>query len=272
MQLGKPIAEYTSLKNLFSLDGKVILITGSTRGLGWASAQAAAEAGATVVLHGRTEAAGKARKEELEGQGLNADYLAFDMADHDAVAAAIPTIVQRHGSIWGLVNNAGMLLHNSIWDETAETYERIMAVHMVAPFLLSKAAAAEMRKSDGPDRGRIVNISSIAFSSPRAGICNYTSAKGAIVGFTRAASAELGAYGIRVNAIAPGYFVTDINKERLQDEIFANKIKVRTPAARWGAPSELGGPTVFLLSNASSYVNGQLLYVDGGMSHFLHSV
>ncbi|MER9946200.1 SDR family oxidoreductase [Mesorhizobium sp. M0092] len=260
------------MNNQFSLDGKVVLITGSTRGLGWASAQAAAEAGATVVLHGRNEAAGKARKEELEARGLKADYLAFEMADRDAVAAAIPTIIQRHGSIWGLVNNAGMLLHNTIWDETVDTYERMMAVHMVAPFLLTQAAAAEMRKVDGADRGRIINISSIAFSSPRAGICNYTSAKGAIVGFTRAASAELGAFGIRVNAIAPGYFITEINKERLADETFSNKIKVRTPAARWGDPSELGGPTVFLLSNASSYVNGQLLFVDGGMSHFLHSV
>src|SRR5262245_54717905 len=178
------------MKSPFSLDGKVVLITGSTRGLGWASAQAAAEAGATVVLHGRNEAAGKARMEELKARGLMADYLAFDMADRGAIAAAIPTIIQRHGRIWGLVNNAGMLLHNAISDETAETYERIMAVHIVAPFLLTKAAAAEMRKLNAADRGRIVNISSIAFSSPRAGICNYTSAKGAIVGFTRAASAE----------------------------------------------------------------------------------
>ncbi|AVA21318.1 SDR family oxidoreductase [Rhizobium sp. NXC24] len=260
------------MKNPFSLDGKVVFITGSTRGLGWASARAAAEAGATVVLHGRTEEAGRARKAELEADGLKADYLAFDMADHAAVAAAVPTIVERHGSIWGLVNNAGMLLHDSIWDETTESYEKIMAVHMIAPFILTKAAASEMKKSDANDRGRIVNVSSIAFTSPRAGICNYTSAKGAIVGFTRAASAELGRFGIRVNAIAPGYFVTDINKERLQDEAFANKINVRTPAARWGDPAELGGPTVFLLSGASSYVSGQLLNVDGGMSHFLHSV
>ncbi len=260
------------MANPFSLDGKTILITGSTRGLGWASAQAAAEAGATVVLHGRDEDAGKARKAELEARGLKADYLAFDMADRAAVTAAIPTVVERHGGIWGLVNNAGMLLHDTIWDETAETYERIMSVHMVAPFLLTQAAATEMKKTVGPDRGRVVNVSSIAFSSPRAGICNYTSAKGAIVGFTRAASAELGGHGIRVNAIAPGYFVTDINKERLNDEAFANKINVRTPAGRWGDPSELGGPTVFLLSPAASYVNGQLLCVDGGMSHFLHSV
>jgi gluconate 5-dehydrogenase len=260
------------MKNLFSLERKVVLITGSTRGLGWAAAQAAAQAGATVVLHGRSEEAGRARKQELEAQGLKADYLAFDMSDRDAVLAAVPTVVERHGSIWGLVNNAGMLLHNTIWDETAETYERIMSVHLIAPFLLTKAAAAEMKKSDAADRGRIVNTSSIAFTSPRAGICNYTSAKAAIVGFTRAAAAELGGEGIRVNAIAPGYFATDINKERLQDQAFANKINVRTPAARWGDPSELGGPTVFLLSSASSYVNGQLLHVDGGMSHFLHSV
>lgn len=260
------------MTNPFSLTDKVVLITGSTRGLGWASAQAAAEAGAHVVLHGRTEEAGKARKAELEARGFKADYLAFDMADRAAVAQAVPTIVKRHGSIWGLVNNAGMLLHNAIWDETADTYERIMSVHMIAPFVLSQAAAAEMKKAAGPDRGRIVNVSSIAFSSPRAGICNYTAAKGAIVGFTRAASAELGSYGIRVNAIAPGYFVTDINRERLKDETFSSKVKGRTPAARWGDPAELGGPTVFLLSAASSYVNGQLLFVDGGMSHFLHSM
>ena len=260
------------MTNLFSLDGKTILITGSTRGLGWASAQTAAEAGATVILHGRSAEAGKARVAELESRGLKADYLAFDMVDRGGVNAAIPTIIERHGSIWGLVNNAGMLLHDTIWDETAESYEKIMSVHMVAPFLLTQAAAKEMKKSDAHDRGRIVNIASIAFSSPRAGICNYTSAKGAIVGFTRAASAELGGHGIRVNAIAPGYFATDINKERLQDKAFADKINVRTPAGRWGDPSELGGPTVFLLSPASSYVNGQLLYVDGGMSHFLHSV
>ncbi|MCB1379125.1 MAG: SDR family oxidoreductase [Alphaproteobacteria bacterium] len=260
------------MKNPFSLDGKVVLVTGSTRGLGWASAQAAAAAGATVILHGRTEDSGKARKAELEAQGLKADYIAFEMADHAAVAAVVPEIVKRHGSIWGVVNNAGMLLHNALADETPETYERIMAVHMVAPFILTQAAVAAMKKTEGPDRGRIVNISSIAFSSPRAGICNYTAAKGAVVGFTRAASAELGGSGIRVNAIAPGYFVTDLNKERLKDEAFAGKIKGRTPAGRWGDPSELGGPVVFLLSPASSYVNGQLLYVDGGMSHYLHTM
>src|SRR5262245_6999155 len=117
------------MQNLFSLEGKVVLITGSTRGLGWASAQAAAEAGATVVVHGRTDDVGKARKQELEARGLRADYLAFDMADRGAVADAVPTVVNRHGSIWGLVNNAGMLLHNSIWDETADTYDQIMSVH-----------------------------------------------------------------------------------------------------------------------------------------------
>ena len=260
------------MSKLFSLDCKTVLITGSTRGLGWASARACAEAGATVVLHGRSETSCLARRQELEAAGHKADYLAFDMEDRDAVNAAVPSIIERHGSIWGLVNNAGMLLHDIIEDETAESYERIMAVHMVAPFLLTRAAAAEMKKTEGPDRGRIVNIASIAFSSPRSGICNYTSAKGAIVGFTRASSAELGKHGIRVNTIAPGYFVTDINRERLQNKEFADKINVRTPAARWGDPSELGGPTVFLLSEASSYVNGQLLYVDGGMSHFLHSV
>ena len=155
------------MSKLFSLDCKTVLITGSTRGLGWASARACAEAGATVVLHGRSETSCLARRQELEAAGHKADYLAFDMEDRDAVNAAVPSIIERHGSIWGLVNNAGMLLHDIIEDETAESYERIMAVHMVAPFLLTRAAAAEMKKTEGPDRGRIVNIASIAlFQSP----------------------------------------------------------------------------------------------------------
>ncbi|OXY83188.1 SDR family NAD(P)-dependent oxidoreductase [Oceanimonas doudoroffii] len=252
----------------FSLKGKTIFITGSTRGLGWAMAQACTTAGANVILHGRSERSLRARVDELKSKGGNADYLAFDVRDREKVESAIATIEEKHGAIWGLINNAGLLNHGFVTDQTAEDYEGILDVHLVSPFILTREAAKRMMNNEGPDRGRILNIASIAVNNPRPGIGNYTTAKSAIIGFTRSMSADLGEYGIRCNAIAPGYFLTDINKERLNDQSFVDKINSRTPAKRWGEPEELGGPAVFLMSSASSYVNGQTLFVDGGMSHF----
>jgi NAD(P)-dependent dehydrogenase (short-subunit alcohol dehydrogenase family) len=252
----------------FILEGKTIFVTGSSRGLGWAMAQACANSGANVILHGRSEEALAKRVDDIKNRGGRADYLAFDMKDRESVENAISTIEERHGAIWGLINNAGMLKHGFIHEQTAQDYEDILDVHLVAPFILTREASKLMMRNEGEDRGRIINIASIAVNSPRAGIGNYTSAKSAIVGFTRSMSADLGEFGIRCNAIAPGYFLTDINKERLSDQSFVDKIISRTPAKRWGEPEELGGPAVFLMSSASSYVNGQTLFVDGGMSHF----
>ena len=255
----------------FSLDGKVVFVTGSTRGLGLATAKACAESGANVIVHGRKAERAEARARELADLGYFTDHLAFELEDRAAVESAIPTILERHGAIWGLVNNAGMVRHEDLGEARLETLEAVMAVHMHVPFLLTQSAVTAMLKNSGPDRGRVLNIASIAVMTPRTGITNYTAAKGAVVGFTRATAAELGGHGIRCNAIAPGYFVTDINRERLADPAFADKVNRCTPAGRWGDPVELGGPAVFLLSPASSYVNGQVLYVDGGMSHFLPS-
>ena len=260
------------MRSPFSLQGKVVLVTGSTRGLGWHTAQAAARAGATVVVHGRSEGPCRDRVRALESGGFGASCVRFPMEDHRAVGEAIDAIVARHGSIWGVVNNAGMILHRALAKESVEIYERIFAVHAVSPFQLTQAAVAHMRHNPGPDRGRIVNISSIAFSSPRSGICNYSAAKAAIVGFTRAAAAELAPDGICVNVVAPGYFHTDNTRFLHDNPAFRKKIEQRTPAGRWGDPRELAGPIVFLLSPAASYVNGQCLGVDGGMSHYLHRV
>ena len=259
------------MTKVFSLNGKVVFITGSTRGLGWSMAKACAEAEATVVVHGRSEPSAKVRAEELTALGHTADHLAFELEDRVAVEGAIPAILGRHGSIWGLVNNAGMVMHEDIAVSKLATFEQVMFVHLLAPFMLTKAATTAMLRNHGPDRGRVLNIASIAVMTPRAGLTNYTAAKSAVVGYTRATAAELGAKGIRCNAIAPGYFVTEINRERLDDKAFADKVNRCTPAGRWGNPDELGGPAVFLLSPASSYVNGQVLFVDGGMSHFLPS-
>jgi gluconate 5-dehydrogenase len=253
----------------FSLKGKIIFVTGSSRGLGWAMAQACAQAGATMILHGRSEQALKKRCEQLNKQGLESGYLCFDVEDRDALEKAIPTILKRHGGIWGLINNVGCTKHAHLFDAEVEGYELLLKVHLLAPMILTKAAARRMRKNEGRDRGRILNIGSIAVTSPRAGIGNYAAAKNAVIGFTRSMSSDLGEYGICCNAISPGYFMTDLTRKLQDDHEFWARIEQRTPARRWGDPKELGGAAVFLMSEASSYISGQNLYVDGGMSHTL---
>jgi gluconate 5-dehydrogenase len=255
--------------NSFSLDEKIIFVTGSSRGLGWAMAKAVAQAGATTILHGRSEAALKNRCEELDRQGLRSDYLCFEVEDRAALERAVPTIQERHGGIWGLINNVGCTKHAHLFEAEVEDYEYLIEIHLLAPMILTKAASRLMQKNKGKDKGRILNIGSIAVTRPRAGIGNYTAAKNAIVGFTRSMSSDLGEHGIRCNAISPGYFLTDLTRELQNDREFWTRIEQRTPVRRWGDPDELGGPAVFLMSEAASYVNGQNLYVDGGMSHTL---
>ncbi|RXH40407.1 SDR family NAD(P)-dependent oxidoreductase [Bradyrhizobium zhanjiangense] len=257
------------MSELFNLTGKTILITGSTHSLGSAMADACAAAGATVVVHGRNEDSAAMRAETLIKAGFKASHVAFDISDLTAVAAAIPTIVKRHGSIWGLINNAGMTLNNHLFQDNVEAYEKILRAHLITPFLLTQAAATEMKKNPGTDKGRILNIASTLISSPRVGFSNYASAKMAVVGFTRAVGADLGADGIRVNCIAPGPFTTENNRKTLNDPVLKSRFENRIPAARWGEPEELGGPAVFFMSPASSYVNSQTLFVDGGLTHFL---
>ena len=253
----------------FSLEGKIIFVTGSSRGLGWAMARACAQAGAITILHGRSDLGLKERCQELNQQGLTSDYLCFEVEDRAALEKAIPTIQERHGGIWGLINNVGCTKHAHLFEAEVEDYEYLLRIHLLAPMILTKAAARLMQKNKGKDKGRILNIGSIAVTSPRAGIGNYTAAKNAIVGFTRSMSSDLGEHGIRCNAISPGYFLTDLTRKLQDDRKFWTRIEQRTPARRWGNPDELGGPAVFLMSEASSYISGQNLYVDGGMSHTL---
>jgi gluconate 5-dehydrogenase len=248
---------------LFSLSGKVALVTGSTRSLGWSMARGLARAGAHVVINGREAAATKARTEELAGAGLKASAAPFDVTDAAAVAEAMRAIERDHGRLDILVNNAGIIHRKPLPDVADDDWQRIIDVDLTACFRLSRLAAAAMRRQGG---GRIIMIASILALVGRAQVAAYGAAKGGLVSLTRALAAELGPEGILCNAIAPGFFATDISEPLRRDPRFDGMVRGRTPLHRWGDPEELVGPAIFLASAASSYINGHVLTVDGGMT------
>jgi gluconate 5-dehydrogenase len=202
-------------------------------------------------------------------EGHQAEATAFDLTDMETCARWVQDCAKAGGSIWGLVNNAGITKHGHVLDQTVQDYRSMYDLHVFAPFVLSKEAAKVMQRSSGPQRGRILSMSSIAGTHPRPGIGNYASSKAAIAGLTRSLAADFGRDGICANAIAPGYVLTEMNSKLLSDADFIKRIESRTPAARWAEPQEIANVAVFLLSEASSYVNGQVLAVDGGMNSFL---
>lgn len=255
----------------FSLSEKVVLITGAARGLGAAAAEACADLGARLRLQDRNQDGVEETAETLRAKGHDVDSTSFDLTDFDACKGWIQTTKKSAGSIWGLINNAGITNHGHMTEQSVDDYRSIYDLHVFAPFVLAKEAASVMLENDGPHRGRIVSLSSIAATHPRPGIGNYASSKAAIAGLTRSLAADFGDRGICANAIAPGYVLTEMNKRILSDEAFVRRIESRTPAARWAQPSEIAAPIAFLMTEASSYINGQLIAVDGGMSVFLQS-
>lgn len=246
---------------LFSLDGKVALVTGGSRGLGWGMAEALANAGAHVVLNGRNPDALQARADGLRSAGLAASVSAFDVADIPAGKAAVEALVAEHGRIDILINNAGINIRKSTLDVSQAEWQEVIDVDLTACFMLAKAVAGGMveRRS-----GRIINIGSVMSILARPTIPAYAAAKSGLWGLTRVLAAELGPHRVTANAIAPGFFATDLNLSLTQSPEFNALIKRRVPMGRWGQPAELGGAAVYLASRAASYVNGHLLYVDGG--------
>jgi gluconate 5-dehydrogenase len=247
----------------FDLSGRTALITGGGSGLGFAMAQGLAEAGALVVLNGRTAAKLDAAADRLRTLGLRAETVVFDVADSADVNRGVAALGARVGAIDVLVNNAGVQHRTPIEDFTDADWQRVMATNLDAPFFMARALIPQM-KARG--RGKIVNICSLMSSLARPTTVPYQVSKGGIAMLTRGLAVELAPHGIQVNGIAPGFFRTEMNAALTNNPEFSSWVEKRTPAARWADPAELAGAAVFLASDAASFVTGQILYVDGGFT------
>ncbi|KHQ49866.1 SDR family oxidoreductase [Mameliella alba] len=251
------------MSQLFSLADRRALVTGSSQGIGYALARGLAEAGAKIVLNGRD--AGKLTKaaESLRGTGATVRELAFDATDHDAVRKAIDGFEAAHGAIDILVNNAGMQYRTPLEDFPAEMFEKLLQTNVASVFHVGQACARHMI---GRGHGKIINIASVQTALARPGIAPYTTTKGAVGNLTKGMATDWARHGLQCNAIAPGYFDTPLNEALVNDPEFSAWLEKRTPAGRWGKVEELVGACVFLSSDASSFVNGHTLYVDGGIT------
>ncbi len=249
------------MSKLFSLDGRVALVTGASRGLGWAIAEALAEHGAHVVLSSRDPAALDGRAAELVKRGQSAQTRAFDAADRAAGAEAVAAVHSEHGRLDILVNNAGINHREPLADFNDGDWDRVIETNLTAVMRLSRDAGRHMAARG---HGRIINTASIMSLVARPGIAAYVASKGGLAALTRALAVEFGPRGVNSNAIAPGYIVTDMNTALKADPEFDSFVSGRTPLGRWGEPRENGAVALFLASDASSYVTGTSLVVDGG--------
>ena len=244
---------------LFNLKGRRALVTGSSQGIGLAMARGLAEAGADLVLNGRD--AGKLAAAAAEV--LGATTLAFDVTDHEAARAAIDRFEAETGPIDILVNNAGMQHRAPLEDFPAAAFEKLLQTNIASVFHVGQACARHMI---GRGRGKIINIASVQTALARPSIAPYTATKGAVGNLTKGMATDWARHGLQCNAIAPGYFDTPLNAALVADPQFSAWLEKRTPAGRWGNVEELVGAAIFLASDASSFVNGHILYVDGGIT------
>ncbi len=247
--------------NLFDLSGQRALITGGGGGLGMSLARGLAQHGAAVVLNGRDVGKLNAAVQGLRDEDFDATAAPFDVTDEAAVRAGIADVL-ADGELHILINNAGIQHRTLLTDMTLDIWNEVLTTNLTAAMLVSREVAPHFLVRGS---GKVINILSVMSEVGRRTIAPYTAAKTGLKGLTRAMCAEWAAGGIQVNGIGPGYFATEMNAALLADEAFTAWVSGRTPAGRWGNPEELVGAAVFLSSKASSYVNGQVIYVDGGM-------
>lgn len=246
---------------LFSLHGKTALITGASRGIGFALAEALTQAGAHVILNGRSQSALDESAAALHARGLSAGTAAFDVTNAASINEAIKKI-ERDTPIDILINNAGIQRRKTLEDFDDNDWRELMATNLDSVYLVSKAVAKHMIPRG---RGKIINIGSVQSELARPGIAPYTASKGAVKNLTKGMCADWAQHGLQINAIGPGYFATPLNKALYEDPVFDEWLRKRTPARRWGKLEDLHGIAVFLASSSSDFVNGQTIYVDGGI-------
>lgn len=248
--------------SLFDLSAKIALVTGSSRGLGYILARGIARAGATVVLNSRHKEALDAAVARLAAEGFHSSGSLFDVTRSEQVAEQVRAIEDRVGPIDILVNNAGIQRRAPIIELSEETWREVLDSNLTGAFLTAQQVGKGMIARQ---RGKIINICSLLSEVGRPTISPYTASKGGLKMLTRAMAVEWARYNIQVNGIGPGYFATEMNKALVENAEFDRWLKARTPAGRWGDPEELVGAAVFLASDASSFITGQIIYVDGGV-------
>jgi gluconate 5-dehydrogenase len=247
----------------FRLDGRMALVTGSSSGIGLALARGLGQAGASVVLNGRHAGKLEQAAAALRGEGLQVHARVFDVTQAAGVQAAVDDIEGTLGPIGILVNNAGMQIRGPLQDFSEQDWHQLMHTNVDSVFLVGQAVA---RKMIARGHGKIINICSVQSELGRPGIAPYTASKGAVKMLTKGMAIDWGPYGLNVNGLGPGYFKTELTEKLVADEQFTAWLLGRTPSRRWGDVQDLAGAAVFLASDASSFVNGHILYVDGGVT------
>ena len=248
--------------SLFSLEGRTALVTGAARGIGFAIAEALAIAGARVILNGRSQGPLEEAAGRLRSAGLDADLAVFDVTDPAEVSDGVASI-EVSGGLDILVNNAGIQRRGPLDQFDDGVWRELMSTNLDSVYYVSKAVAPGMI---GRGRGKIINIGSVLSDLGRPGTAPYAASKGAVRNLTRGMCADWARHGLQINAIAPGYFDTPMNEALIADAVFDDWLKRRTPAGRWGNLEDLHGIAVFLASSASDFINGQTIYVDGGIT------
>lgn len=247
---------------LFDLTGRTALITGGSRGIGYAIADALSAAGARIVLNARVQAPLDQAADSLRKLGRTVEVAAFDVTDGGAVTDGIAAIETDVGPIDILVNNAGIQRRNPLDQFDDGDWHNLIRTNVDSVYFASKAVGRHMIARG---RGKIINIGSVQCELARPGIAPYTATKGAVRNLTRGLCADWAQHGLQINAIAPGYFATPLNKALVEDPAFDAWLRKRTPAGRWGQLEDLHGAAVFLASSASDFINGQTIFVDGGI-------